>query len=194
MIRKLALSILAVAGLALAACSTPPKEPVFPDITFAHKPQIRLAVSAITVRESYLPPLKAPNVEHEFPVTISQAARRWIADRLVAVGGPGVATVDIVQASAVETELPKQGGVKGLVTKQQAQQYDATLKVEITVQEPSGAGGFAAAETVRTISVPENITLNERDKAYYRLTEGVMNDFDMVMEDKIRQFLGAYIR
>ncbi|HEX6843342.1 MAG TPA: hypothetical protein VF113_17540, partial [Stellaceae bacterium] len=62
---SLRLKIVAIALLAgLAACDTAPPRPTYPDIHFTNETPIRLAVSAIDVRNDYKPTFQSPHVEH----------------------------------------------------------------------------------------------------------------------------------
>ncbi|MCR9214079.1 MAG: hypothetical protein NXI13_10205 [Proteobacteria bacterium] len=187
------LTLLAV--VVLAGCAKAPPSPTYPEITFQHLNPLRLNVSEIKVINEFTPPLKLPHVEHELPVKIDQSVRNWVRDRLVAVGTSGsVATVTIKDASAVEKPLPKESGLKGLVTKNQSELYEFHVLVEVKITEISGSSGFVTAEATRTKSVPEGITLNQREKTYYVQVEALMQAFDQEMEKNIRTFLGGYLR
>jgi hypothetical protein len=95
-----------LAGM-VGACQTPlPPPPTFAEITFASEAPIRLNVASVDVVDEYLPPLKPPNVDHEFPVKIATVAERWGRDRLRAVGAAGSVRVTIKDASAIATDLP----------------------------------------------------------------------------------------
>lgn len=184
-----------LAAVVLAGCAKAPPNPTYPEITFQHLNPLRLNVSEIKVVNEFTPPLKLPHVEHELPVKIDQSVRNWVRDRLVAVGTSGsVATVTIKDASAVEKPLKKDTGLKGLVTKNQSELYEFHVLVEVKITEISGSSGFVTAEATRTKSVPEGITLNQREKTYFVQVEALMQAFDQEMEKNIRTFLGGYLR
>lgn len=180
--------------LLTSACATTPPPPAYPEITFQHLLPLNLAVSEIKVVSEYRPPLKAPNVEHEFPVSLDGALRNWVRDRLKTAGGNAFATVTIRDASAVEVPLKKQKGLKGLVTKDQSERYDVRVTVDLKIEDISGSSGFVTSEAHRSRTVPEDISLNDRHKVYFELTEEVMHDFDAEMEKNIRRFLKDFIR
>jgi len=179
----------------LVGCAKAPPNPTYPEVTFSHLNPLRLDVGEIKVVNEFVPPLKLPHVEHELPVKIDQSVRNWVRDRLVAVGTSGsVATVTIKDASAVEKPLPKTSGLKAIVTKDQSELYEFHVLVEVKITEISGSSGFVTAEATRSKSVPEGITLNQREKAYYIQVEALMRAFDQEMEKNIRTFLGPYLR
>lgn len=181
-------------GILLTGCETPPPpRPIYPDITFAHRPPIRLDVARIEVMNEYVPPLKAPNVEHAFPVSIAAGAERWARDRLQAVGSDGVARLVIKDASATETDLRRTPGVRGIFTTDQAERYDARVEVMIEVRAGNRTG-FASAAAQRSRSVPENATLNDRDRVQFELTDALLKDLDRELERNIYQFLPMFLR
>jgi hypothetical protein len=54
--------------------------------------------------------------------------------------------------------------------------------------------GFASANAVRSTTIREDATLNERDKAWFKLIEEVMNVFDLEMKRNIKRHLVNWIR
>ncbi|MZR29992.1 hypothetical protein [Sneathiella litorea] len=180
---------------ALLGCVAPPPNPVYPEITFQHLNPLYLNVGEIKIVDEFTPPLKHPHVEHELPVSIDQSVRNWVRDRLRTTGNSGaVATITIKDASAVEQGLEKDSGLKGLITKNQSELYVFHLLVELKITEISGSSAFVTAEATRTKSVPEGITLNQREKTYFTQVESLMRAFDQEMEKSIRTFMGAYLR
>lgn len=193
--RRFVLSLLLpVTALALAACQ-PPAKPRYPDITFEQLPPIRLDVAEIVVKSAYQEPLEAPHVGEQFPVSPSKAARRWVDDRLQAVGQRGTATVTIVESSAVETELKRTEGIKGVFTKDQAQSYEIAIEILIEAVDPVGPrSATASARITRKTSVAEDFTLNEREATWYKLTQDGMNSFNEVMEGQIKKSLSGFTK
>jgi hypothetical protein len=185
-----------LALLALAACDTaaPPK-PGFPQITFGHLPPIALDVAQIQVEEQYAPPLAAPNVEHLMPVSPAAVAHRWAADRLRPAGASGVARVIVKDASVVAQPLQKTEGVRGMFTRDQEVRYVGNLVVEVDVNTAGGLGtGFATGAATRTITAPENISLNRRDQILFDLTAALAQDLNAALEANIRAHLAPFIR
>lgn len=197
---SLRLKILAIAVLAgLTACTTAPPRPTYPDIRFTNEAPIRLAVSAIDVRNEYKPTFQSPHVEHLFPVPPAQAAENWAHDRLQAGGASGGAArarFTIQDASVIETELQKKSeGISGAFKKEATERYDATLRATLEILD---ARGFAlrtvTVKAVRSQSVIEGITPNERDQTWYDMTKALMTDFDQQMSAEISANLGGYFQ
>lgn len=190
--------ILAMAGVAgglLAACATPDPEPVFPELSYAHFGTISLDVARIEVKRAYVQPSKKPNVEHLFPVNPLATAERWAKDRLRAAGPTGVALVTISQASVVEVPLPRTKGVRGLFTKDQSERYDGLIEITIRILGQDGrerASVMSRAQRSRTVA--EDLSLIEREKVWFELTEAMMNDLNAALQRQINEHLRAFIR
>jgi hypothetical protein len=190
-IRVFLLVVLAVVG----ACETTVERSEFPEFTYLHHPPIPLDVASIALEEAYRSPLTAPNIEHLFPTSPAEAVGRWVADRLVAVGVQRVARVTLLDASVVATRLERREGVEDLLWVEPNERIDARLKISVEVIDETGASlAFATAEVVRSRSLAEDLTLNERDAIYFELTEALMNDLNATLEQNIRDYLGAYVR
>lgn len=187
-----------LAGLVLilvAGCETPVKSPVFPELRFTERPPIRLDVVRVETVEKYASPFEAPNVEHLFPVRPASAARRWVEDRLSPAGAGRVARVTIENASVVEVPLETRGGLIGLFYNDQAARYDAEVALRVEILSDGGAPeAFARAVARHSRTVPEDITLNERDAVFYELTTALFDDLDAELESTIRRHLRPFLR
>ncbi len=186
----------ALLPLWLAACAVPPVETrTWPDITFTHLPPIEFNVAEIVIRTPYREPIEAPHVGEQFPVSPSRAARNWAEDRLRAVGRRGTVTVTIQESSAVEEVLKQEGGLTGLVTKQQSERYVVVIAMEVSALDPVGPrSARAAARTRKSTTVREDVTLDEREQVWYNLTKDTMADFNAAMERQIRATLGSFLK
>ncbi len=190
--RFAALGIL-LSGL-LAGCQTTPPRSSYPDIRFT-APPIQLDVARIVIEDRYAPPLKAPNVEHLFPVPPARVARRWAEDRLRAVGRFGTARVAIEEASVITEKLATKGGLKGAFTREQAERLVGVLRLRVEVGGEGGlAAGFAEAGATARRTLPEDISLNRRDEVYYEFTRDLAQKLDGVMEQSIRKHLYLLVR
>lgn len=186
----------AVAGVAaLAACETPAPASKLPDLTFSHLPTLRIPVQRVEIANRYVAPMRAPNVEHLFPVPPARAMERWAADRLKADGARGVARFAVTEASVKETKLPRDESMRGYFTKQQTERYDARVDATLEIQDAVGAmKGVANAHATRSMSVREDASLNERERIKFDLVEGLMKDFDAEIEKSILRYLATLPR
>jgi hypothetical protein len=193
--RRNALSLL-LAGGALAACSTQPPRPRFPDLTYGHLGQFTFDVARVEISSEYKAPFASPNVDHLFPTPPDRILRRWAEDRLAATGTPGRFARFVIQdAKVTESELPRTPGLRGAFTTDQTQRYDGVLSAVIEVREERGnfRAGTASAWASRSRTVAEGITVNERDKVFFDLIEAMMNDLNAEMDRQIRANLAQFV-
>lgn len=189
--------LIAVAALAaaVAGCAAKPPAPKFPPLSFAHLTPIRLDIASIEVINAYRAPAKKPNVEHLFPVKPVDPAMRWGMDRIMPVGAAGVARVTVKRASVVEVSLKRTTGIRGSFTTDQTERYDGVVEMTVVITDGRGRErGRITSRTERTKSVPEDITLNDRDKVWYELTRAMMNDLNTSLENQIRKHLAKFVR
>jgi hypothetical protein len=191
-------SIFLVLGLILvgnlAGCQTPPPAVSFPQITFSHMTPLTLSAAIVEVQNRYSSPMADPNVEHRMPVSPEKALRRWSADRLKAGGQPGTVRVIIGDASVKGEALTRTPGIKGIFTTEQAARYTASIEASVELlDERGGRRAVAQSRVRRSVTTPENASLNDRDKIWFKLLEDLMKDFNAEMERNIRQYMGGYL-
>jgi hypothetical protein len=178
----------------VAGCATPPPERI-PPLNFSGRGVIALDVASIQIVEEYQSPMARPHVDHLAPTPPRLAVRRWVADRLRAVGRRGSVEVIIKDASIVEVELPRTEGVKGLFTTDQSQRYDGRIEVKIVAQAPDRlTAGYAQAAASHSNTVPEDISLAGREEVWNTQVREMMNDLDDRLEHGIYEGLGPLVR
>ncbi len=177
----------------LSACEIAAPKPEFEDIRFSEQAAIRLDVAQIKIDDRYRAPLSAPNVEHKFPIPPVLVLKNWARDRLQAVGVNGTATLVIFDASVIEEKLTKKTGLTAFFTNQQSERYNGHLKIVLQIQKNNSQGRIEAV-TVRSQTVAENASLNDRDRAFYQLTKDMIIALDQEAEAKIKQQLTNYLR
>ena len=184
------------AALLLAACGEAPPPTRFPQLTYAHHGAFALDVSQIEIVDAFQSPLRPPNVEHLMPVKPAAVARQWAKDRLKQAGSSGRRAVFTIENAAVtETTLQRQSGLRGAVTIDQSERYDAMLAVRLEIFDIAGRRvGQVEANAERSRSVPEDITLDAREKVWFSITESLANDLNAELDRAIPQFLGQYLR
>ena len=181
--------ILALPFLALlAACADNPPPP--PPQNFVLPPKINLDVQNISLTDRSGPqPASSPYSSNNFQPTIAQAVRQWAKDRLQAVGANGQAMVIIKDASLVQKAIPYE---HDFFTRQQASKYIAHVAVDI---ETKGHDGYAIAtsEASRFVTLPEDPTSEERQKAYFDVLNGLMRDLGTNLESSMQDHMHDFI-
>jgi hypothetical protein len=188
-------ALFAAVAFLVAGCATEVEKPGSPRISFAHLQPISLNVARIEVENRYVSPATRPNVEHEFPVSPAAVASNWGRDRLRAVGQTGTARVIVRRASVIEVPLKRSTGVKGAFTRDQSERYDAIIDMKVELRDGNGNVRVTAESTAkRSQSVSENVSLNDREKVWFTLTESMMADLNTALENQIRIHMKEWIR
>ncbi|TAN59905.1 MAG: hypothetical protein EPN20_14435, partial [Magnetospirillum sp.] len=119
---------------------------------------------------------------------------RWAQDRLKPMGKAGFARVVIRDAKVVEIPLAVDKGFTGAFKKEQEIRYDAALDVAVQILDARHMViGETVARATRSRTVAEGITLNERDRVLYDISESLAKDIDEQMSQLIRNFLGRWV-
>ncbi|WP_448206064.1 hypothetical protein [Azospirillum sp. sgz302134] len=183
------------AALALSACQSTPPRPAPRPIDFSNFGPIVLNAGSIDVVDAHRPS-GGTHVEQRAAVPPAEAVRRWASERLQAGGGPGRVRVTIRDASIIETQLAKTGGVKGYFTNDQAQRYDGRIEVEVSGEVPGETSfrGMTKATVTHSTTVPENISLADREATFQEITRRMMDDLNARLDAGIRKDLGAMVR
>lgn len=185
--------LVSLSAAALAACTTPPPSPRFPKLTFTHLPPFRLDAQTLDIVDGFRA-TNGDDVASGMPVPPAVAARQWANDRLVPVGDSGSVVFTITEASVIETRLPRATGVRGMVTNDQSERYDGKLAAKISIQNPARQrSGEVSAEATRSRTVPENLSLNERDRIWFEISEALINDLNKELEQAVNQFLQPFL-
>ncbi len=195
MFRSLFQICFTVVLLTLGACAKVPPPPVLAEITFAHLPPYQLAVGSVEVEVQFSSPMTAPHIEHTIPQSPERVMRRWSDDRLDVTGGDNFARFIILDATVTEQALATDGTLTAVFTNEQALRYEAAAEAVLEIRNASGGFlGNATARVTRTITIPENATLNERDQALFDFIDRLIQNFDTEMDANIRTHLAQWIR
>lgn len=179
----------------LSACSSgPPPHPEFGDIRFTTEPKLHLVASRIEFVREYQPNLQSPHIEEKLPVPLSHVTESWVRDRLEATGGAGRAVATVLDASVVEVPVATEGGLTGTFTKQVDTRYEARVAMRVEIKDERGfTVRTASAQTQRSQTTVQGISLDERDHVLYRLETELMADLDRQLESDIRGNFGRYV-
>ncbi len=185
---------LAISGLVLSACTTPPPARNLDRISYGEKPPIRLDVREIEIQRAYQAPNTAPNVDHLFPVPPAAGAQLWAADRLKAAGPLRRARFIVREAPVIEIPLERSSGLTGTFTIEQSERYEARLVAEVQIlAEDGGIEASVTAEISHHRTVPENVTLNERIQVWHEMTRTLLDEMDRQLDAVIKAELYKYL-
>jgi hypothetical protein len=186
--------ITAVAAL-LLACAPPPPAANFPEIAFRDSPPFRVDVAEVALIESYLPPLRAPHVEHESPMPPVVPMRNWVRDRLIADGADGSLKATVVDAHITETLLSVNEDLAANLTTEQGVRFDGRVEMRLEILDRAGSVRASVnGEATRSRTMPEDATLREREEVLFQMAEDLANDLNTELEANIRQHFAPYLR
>jgi hypothetical protein len=185
-----------VLAASLVACGgEPPRRPTYADLRFIDQAPLRLDVQRIDVVDEYRPVFDPPHVEMRLPVPLPHAADNWARDRLKAVGSKGTALAAIIDATAVEIELKKQGGLGAMFTTEADTQYEVRVAIRVEIKDERGltmrtATGFAE----RSMTMLEDLSIDERDRILYKMEIELMGELDRQLETQVRNNFANFVR
>ncbi|NQW00781.1 MAG: hypothetical protein HQ483_13840 [Rhodospirillales bacterium] len=195
--RKIIAAFAVSALLMAGACSTPVTTQTLPQMSFTHLGVLNFNVESIEIDNRYKASNNSSQIEARFPTPPATAIRTWAIDRFKPVGPAGSGTLRIVinQASVKETDLKLEKGFTATFTKQQSNQYDLIMDIALEIIDGSGKQvGFSAAKASRSITTGEDLSLNDRDKRWFEMTEKAMAELNAEMESNIRRYLASWLR
>ncbi|WP_142848093.1 hypothetical protein [Telmatospirillum sp. J64-1] len=193
--RQSRLVLAVAAALLVAGCAQPSPVQRLPELSFAHLQAYRLDVGQLEIANQYTATGQPPHVEHLMPVSPAQAAQRWAQDRLQPIGREGTARFVIEQASVTEEILPTDRGVTGLFKREQEARYDANLRVSLQILDNRRMPvAEITAQASRSRTVPQGLTLNERDKIWYEMVENLTSDLNARLEVLMGQYMARWIQ
>ena len=187
--------LLLLVTLSFASCADVSTEAQFPQLTYAHLGKFILDVSKIEIVNKFRSNYETKTVEHMMPVSPAVAAYQWAKDRLEPSGFSGrYAVFTIVDGTVSTKSLKREDGIKGAIKIEQSELFEAKILVRIEVFDSNDRRlAMTNAEALRFRSVSENITLNERDKIWFAMSETLISDLNKELESSIPKFLGQYI-
>jgi len=90
--------------------------------------------------------------------------------------------------------LKQKEGAEGYFTNEQSERYNMKVKVKIQVRSGDDLStGLISAHAVRTKTVAEDITLNERERVWFAMTEALMKELNATLETNIPKHLGKFL-
>lgn len=189
---------LALLLLAAACTTSAPPAPPARSVDFSTFGPIVLDVAAVGVVDARRPaPAGTVRVDDQLPLPPVEAVRLWAQQRLQTAGTAGRVQVTIREASITEVELPRTGGVRGYFTTDQAQRYDGRIEVEVSGERTTGpttVRGTAKASVTASSTVPEHISLADRERTLQDLTARMADELNARLDAGIRRDLAALVR
>lgn len=186
-------SALFAACLFLAGCTEGPPETQTPVLTFTQMQPVSLNVAQIAVQDQYTPPMKEPYVDHLFKQTPAAAARELVEKQLTGHGPDRLLRVVIEDASVIKEDLKADDGIMGLFTYEQAERYKGRVALRFELLRNASSDfvlGHAEITANRTITLMEDASPAEREMAFFRMNEGMMQDLYKGLQTTVKTTFG----
>ena len=138
---------------------------------------------------------RPPNVEHLAPLSFNDAVTAWADQRFEPNGvGDTVIEVTVDHATITERALDVDGGIRGMLKKEQAVEYEARLSVSVRAVGPSGQQRSAtSAEVWRTQTVGEDATMADKQKVLFDMIEASVRAMDAKLIPDFRRYFANYV-
>ena len=86
-------------------------------------------------------------------------------------------------------------GIRGAFTTDQSERYDGTLSIKIEIIGPHGRQlASVQSKANRSRTVPENITVTDREEVWFRMAEAMMNDLNLSLERQLLKHFKRWLR
>lgn len=172
-----------------AACATGTIEEgqPLPKLTFRHLPPVSLDISGLDVVTSYDSTRMKDDISDQLPIPPDVAIRRYIRQRFIPEGDSGTIEMDIQQAHVTKTIHEPEGLFSGWFGLNRQEQYDAYLKIHVVMRNRSVESGQRTVSKTstltahRNLTIPESISLAERDARQLEMVEKLINEIDPIM-------------
>lgn len=185
--KKIALTFVTL--LFVSACASSDPQPVRQESDMG--PKINLDVLTVVVLDRTIQLGSAtPYTTNNFQPTIANAMRRWANEKLVAIGTTGEAIVVLKDASLRSETIPHPDS---WFTREQASKYVAHAEIEISVNRRNDHGQVVA-DTTQFETLPENPTSGEKQNAYNKLLNAVMDDLASNFRGGIKAHLAGFVQ
>ena len=166
-------------ALLLAGCTEGPPETQTPVLTFSQMQPISINVAQVVVQDKYTSAMKEPYVEHLFKQTPAAAARELVGKQLSPRGPDRLLRVVIEDASVIKEDLKSDDSFMGLFTYEQTERYKGRVALRFELLRNASSDfvlGHAEVVADRVITLMEDASPAEREMAFFRMNEGMMQD------------------
>jgi hypothetical protein len=177
----------------LSACMDAPPQKEAPLMSFDQYKPIMLNVAKIEIIDKFKAEGDGKHVELLMKQPPESAVQELLKKQLVAAGPSGLLRVIIDDASVVGEKLPVTEGMKGMFTNEPAERYRAriALRFESASDEaPDITKAHAEVSADRTKTVMKDASPAERDMAFYKLDEELMDDVSHGLQTVVRSTFG----
>ena len=191
-LRAAALTLLLAGAIQSAAVA----QSAPPSLQFSNKSVLNVDATSLDLKIENVPPREYPHVNYRSEVRFEDGAREWAASRFVLTGNSvNALRLTVRNGDIVEKLLPVKKGFRGLFTKDQVAEYEATLEIEVAIVDPSGKVlSSASGKSMNTRTVPEGTTEAEKQQVWTGMIVAGFDALDAELQPQVRQAMAQFIR
>ncbi len=164
-------------------------------VVFVNKDVLNIDATSMEVTITSSAPQEYPHVGHRSPLTFEAAGKAWAENHFKLTGNSvNQLRITIRNGDIVEKLLPIKKGFKGLFTKDQAFQYDATIDLEVAIVAPDGrtlSSATGKASGYKTAG--ENATDEEKKQIWSGLVISVFDALDNQLQPQLRTTMSQFV-
>jgi len=193
--RFMGLAAACAAAVMLSGCFTSQVRDEWPPLSYGAALPVTVSAARIDVIDAYRPPMGAPNVDHLFKVTPSQAAQELARRQIAAGGSSHILRVIVDEASVRREALPQERGMFSLFTSEPDERFDARVALRFELAEelaPDIVLGRANVVATRERTLKGGATLAEREKAYHGIVQALVDDLAQGISTTVGGTFGRY--
>lgn len=175
------------AVLLLSGCAVNPSGPS-PDLTFDHVPKQTLIASHVTVERTYDPFADSKDIAMNMAVPPHVALERYLNQRFRADGSQTDSVkFTIEEGKVTQREIRQDNRMLSAVNVGTQDEYTLRMKVKI---QPFSTGNVPGAgiehRFERTLVMPQNISLADREMRQVQFVEKMIQDMDAKIVSSLR--------
>lgn len=157
-----------------------------PDLTFEHIAPLPVNVQDIEIVNSYDPAKDSKDISSTFPTPPDIAMERYAENRLKAKGQGGTLRFIIENSYIHRRYIEADSVVSKWMRLDGKDRYDVTMDITLYVIYPDGRRGpRSVLKMERYISIPESVSLAERELEQLRFIELLAEDIDRAITQSL---------
>jgi hypothetical protein len=179
----------------LTACSSTSKsagKPV-PEMTFAHVEPIYVNVNAVDIENLYNPDKSENDVSSTFPTPPDIALRRYAEKRIKPSGQSQDRLKFVIEEVQINhSYIEPSGSFSQLLKRGGKDHYDVEMRLGLYKFSPDGTMLDQSVFSLeKDITIPEGLSLAEREMEQLKFLEQLMNDVDQAVTSALRDKISA---
>lgn len=177
----------------LSACMDAPPQKEAPRMTFDQYKPIMLNVAKIEIIDKFHTDGDGKHVELLMKQPPETAVQELLKKQLVAAGPSGLLRIIIDDASVTGEKLQVTEGMTGMFTNEPSERYRARIALRFesaSDDAPDITKAHAEVSADRTKTVMKDASPAERDTAFYRLDEELMDDVSHGLQTVVKGTFG----